>query len=141
MELNIGFCAHLVYIVTRVLASRSAEIDVVSEKAYLILQAARSTCHRWTRDLSQKVQTSTSSGEIDSLRSQLCDTAQTCLATYDVDRGPHLASLLESLADVSTLVECCIILHDNTPVNLSKLERGESCGYAFKCVAAAVYQI
>lgn len=111
-----------VYIIARILASRSADIHIVNEKAYSILQAARSICHRWTCELAQKVQGVTSSDEVSKLRRHLCHTALTCLATYDVNSGPHLEALLQSSADVSILVKCSITLHDNTPFNLSKLD-------------------
>lgn len=80
------------------------------------------TCHGWTRKLSHKVQGTIAADEVAKLRRHLCLTALTCLSTYDVDLSPHITSLLQSPLDVSNLVECSITLHDNMPVNVTKID-------------------
>jgi hypothetical protein len=52
------------------------------------------------------------------LQRRACEMAATCRATFNVDAGIHLRALLFSPEDVAILVECAIVIHDNTPPHL-----------------------
>ena len=49
------------------------------------------------------------------LQRRVCEMGVICRATFDVDAGDHLDALLFSAADVAILIECSIVIHDNTP--------------------------
>lgn len=53
--------------------------------------------------------------ELNELQRHACEIAATCRATFDVDPGIHLGALLSSSSDVAILIECTIVVHDNTP--------------------------
>jgi len=70
------------------------------------------------REIAQKLQDAVNDDEIPELQRRACEIAATCRATFDVDPGTHLDALLFSSDDVAILVECAIIIHDNTPPHL-----------------------
>jgi hypothetical protein len=71
------------------------------------------------REIAQKLHDdNVDDNEIGELQRRACEIAATCRATFDVDPGTHLDALLHSSADVAILVECAIIIHDNTPPHL-----------------------
>lgn len=47
-------------------------------------------------------------------QSAICEAASTCRATFDVEQR-HLPILLKTREDVSTALECALVLHDNQP--------------------------
>ena len=69
------------------------------------------------REIVQKLQDSFDEEEILELQRRICEIAATCRATFDVDPGTHLDALLCSSADIAILVECAIVIHDNTSPN------------------------
>jgi len=70
------------------------------------------------REIVQKLQDTDNDDEARGLQRRACDMAATCRATFDVDPGAHLHALLCSSADVAIVIECAIIIHDNTPPHL-----------------------
>ena len=70
------------------------------------------------REISHKLQDAVDNDEISELQRRACEMAATCRATFDVDPGIHLDALLCSSADIAILVECAIVIHDNTPPHL-----------------------
>jgi hypothetical protein len=70
------------------------------------------------RQIVQKLQNAVEDNEIQELQRRACEIAATCRATFDVDPGTHLGNLLHSSADIAILLECAIIIHDNTPPHL-----------------------
>jgi hypothetical protein len=70
------------------------------------------------REIVHKLQLAVDDNEISELQRRACEIAAICRATFDVDPGIHLDALLQSSADVAILVECAIIIHDNTPPHL-----------------------
>jgi hypothetical protein len=73
----------------------------------------------WMREIAHKLQDTVDDNGISELQRRTCEMAAICRATFDVDPGTHLNALLCSSADVAILVECAIVLHDNTPPHLS----------------------
>jgi len=59
-------------------------------------------------------------GQASELQRQVRDMAATCRATFDVDDGIHLKTLLCSSEDVAIAIECAIVIHDNTPPQLTQ---------------------
>lgn len=111
----------LVYLVSRLLVSASDAKSLVQHSAYLLLRKARQVTHRWTCDIAQKLQKAADAAdekEVSELRRRVCEMAATCRATFDVDPGTHLDALLCSSEDLAILVECSIVVHDNTPPHL-----------------------
>jgi hypothetical protein len=70
------------------------------------------------REIAQKLQDAVDDNESSELQKRACEMAAICRATFDVDPGIHLDALLCSSADVAILVECAIVIHDNTPPHL-----------------------
>ena len=70
------------------------------------------------RQIADKLQNAVNDSEIWELQRQVCEMAAICRATFDVDPGTHLNALLCSSADIAILVECAIVIHDNTPPHL-----------------------
>jgi hypothetical protein len=97
------------------LLSSAKDVEVRME-AHSLLGEARSVTFEWMHQLSAKLQESNDGLKINELRLRLCEMALTCRSTYDVDPG-HLLDLGPS--DVAILVECAIVLYDNTPTTIS----------------------
>jgi len=68
--------------------------------------------------IARKLQNAVNDDEIWELQRRVCEMAATCRATFDVDPGTHLDALLCSSTDIAVLVECAIVIHDNTPPHL-----------------------
>ncbi|KAF9474197.1 hypothetical protein BDN70DRAFT_334295 [Pholiota conissans] len=108
----------IIYLVCRLLAS--ATDTRVHEMSFRLLRKARTVTHRWTREILCKIQDIVDDDkQIRTLQIRACEAAVTCKATYDLDSEPHLRALLSSSADVAILIECAIVIHDNTPLHLT----------------------
>jgi hypothetical protein len=94
----------------------SANDAEVRMEAHSLLREARSVTYEWMHQLSTKLQESNDGLKINELRLRLCEMALACRSTYDIDPG-HLLNLVPS--DVAILVECAIVLYDNTPTTIS----------------------
>jgi len=91
----------------------------VRQDGYALLRKARDVTHKWMRQIARKLQDdAVNDDEIWDLQRRACEMAATCRATFDVEPGTHLDALLCSSADIAILVECAIVIHDNTPPNL-----------------------
>ncbi|KAF8554287.1 hypothetical protein OG21DRAFT_1522569 [Imleria badia] len=102
-------------LLSRILASNSDQ--AVSEKAIKLLRAVRTKSFSWVRELSDKLTRTPGDEE---LRELLRDTAAICRSTFDV--GPNMVEhLLDSAEDVEVLLSCAILIHDNTPSDVSPL--------------------
>ncbi|KAF9472983.1 hypothetical protein BDN70DRAFT_997884 [Pholiota conissans] len=105
----------IIYLISRLLA---ADLRV-HEQAYSLLREARKITLHWTHDIIGKLQVTDNDKARGELQRRACETAATCRATFDVDVGVHLDALLSSSEDVATLIECAIVIHDNTAPNLA----------------------
>lgn len=110
------------YLISRLLASTNTSCSVLCQTAYSLLRRARTITHKWMREIIQKQQNATDDDEASELQRHACEIAATCRATFDVDIGPHMEALLHSASDVFTLVECAIVVHDNTPPQLDQAQ-------------------
>lgn len=108
----------LIYLATRLL-SVTSHANVRSE-AFLLLRRARAVTLKWTRQLVIQLQKCEKENDMKDLQLRALRMAATCRATYDVDHG-DLRDVLNSDEDVAILVECAIIIHDNTPAAIDKL--------------------
>lgn len=70
------------------------------------------------REIIDKLQSAEDDEEANELQRRTCEIAATCRATFDVDSPPHLDYLLDSSSDIAVLVECSIVVYDNTPPDL-----------------------
>lgn len=105
------------------LASRllvSANDKYVIDKAYSVMRKARGITFRWVRQLSQKLQASEGDSQIREFQSKVLEVAATCRGTYDVDHI-HLLRLLECSEDISVLIECSVLIHDNSLSSVAEL--------------------
>jgi len=91
----------------------------VRQGGYELLRRARDVTYEWMRQIASRRKNAVNDNEIWELQRQACEMAATCRATFDVDPGTHLEALLRSSTDVAILVECAIVIHDNTPPHLS----------------------
>ncbi|KAF9472985.1 hypothetical protein BDN70DRAFT_925404 [Pholiota conissans] len=105
----------IIYLINRLLA---ADLRV-HDPAYSLLRRAREITLHWTHEIIGKLQVTDNDEARGELQRRACETAATCRATFDVDVGVHLDALLSSSEDVATLIECAIVIHDNTAPNLA----------------------
>lgn len=73
------------------------------------------------REMIDKLQSAEGDEETNELQRHICEMAATCRATFDVDSSPHLDCLLDYLSDVAILVECSIVVYDNTPSDVHRV--------------------
>jgi hypothetical protein len=89
----------------------------VREAGYALLRKAREVTHRWTREILSRLQKAVGDDEVDALQRRACEMAATCRSTFDVEPR-DLDALLCTPEDVAILIECTIVVHDNTPPHL-----------------------
>ena len=104
----------LVYLINRLLSSTADDQLQVREAGYALLRKAREVTHRWTRELLSRA---VENDREDVLQRRACEMAATCRATFDVEPR-DLDALLYTSEDIAIFIECNIVLHDNTPLNL-----------------------
>ncbi|KAF8962069.1 hypothetical protein BDZ97DRAFT_1759482 [Flammula alnicola] len=94
----------------------------VRKNGYALLRKAREVTYKWMHEIVDKLQDAVDDDELSELQRRACEMAATCRATFDVDAGTHLDALLSSefSADVAILIECAIMIHDNTPPHLGR---------------------
>ncbi|KDQ56358.1 hypothetical protein JAAARDRAFT_132396 [Jaapia argillacea MUCL 33604] len=85
----------------------------IASTAYALLRQARDITLTWIRRLARMAQDSEES-ETQEVLLRLCEAAATCRSSYDVGES-HIRPFLASIDDVAIVVECGIIVHDNTP--------------------------
>jgi hypothetical protein len=114
-----SFSAHsLIALTARIMTC--SESEEIKNKAAELLRKGREITLVWCRQLSEKLDASLD-GKLDdhtiqTLRTRLIQVAAICRSTYDVDSG-DISLILNSHHDVSTVVECDIMLCDNAPAN------------------------
>ena len=95
----------------------SSPNQAVSQKVLELLRAMRRRVFSWMTDLSNKLAGTQGDEE---LRGLLRDTAAICRSTFDVDLT-MVREVLCSAEDVEVLLSSAILIHDNTPGNVSCL--------------------
>lgn len=108
---------NLVYLISRLLASTPDHQTEVRQNCYELLLEARRITHGWMLTILKRL----ASAIIDTdneLHRQACEMGATCRATFDVDPDIHLDTLLSSPENIAILIECAIVVHDNTPPHL-----------------------
>lgn len=108
----------LIYLTTRLL-SLTNHVGVRID-AFHLLRRARAVTLKWTRQLILQLQTCEKVEDMKDLQLRALLMAATCRATYDVDNS-DLCDILNSDEDIAILIECAIIVHDNTPATVDKL--------------------
>jgi hypothetical protein len=108
----------IIWLTTRLLTVASS-LDV-RNCAFCLLRRARAVTLKWTRQLTTHIQKCEKEDQLEDLKIRALEMAAICRATYDVDHGDFW-HVLSSGADVATLVECAIIIHNNTPPKLDHL--------------------
>ncbi|KAF7350232.1 hypothetical protein MVEN_01326600 [Mycena venus] len=103
----------IVFLVGRWLVSAHGHPDLVVRGCRL-LREARTVTYDWMRLLISRLQGFTDQETVAEFQTRICTIAAVCRATYDVD-PIYFASVLSSDEDASIIVECSIIIHDNSP--------------------------
>ena len=102
-------------LLSRLLASSPDQ--VVSDKAIRLFRVVRTKVFSWVQELSDKLMRTPGDEE---LRGLLRDTAAICRSTFDIE--PDMVEyVLSSAEDVEVLLSCAILIHDNTPRNVTSL--------------------
>jgi hypothetical protein len=113
-----SFSAHSLIVLTARIMTCS-ESEEIKNRAAELLRKGRGITLIWCRQLSEKLDASSDrkldEHTIQTLRTRLIQVAAICHCTYDVD-SDDLSLILTSHDDVSTVVECNILLCDNAPV-------------------------
>jgi hypothetical protein len=109
----------IVMLVCRVLSSTQEES--VRNRGYLFLQRIRTATFTLLTQLSGKMQTSNEETVSQDLQGRIRDMAVTCRSTFDVDEDASL--LLTSNDDIKIFVYCAVMIHVNTPSQLSNLSQ------------------
>ncbi|KAH9019095.1 hypothetical protein EDB84DRAFT_1275959 [Lactarius hengduanensis] len=102
-------------IISRLLSS-TGDPDI-RQRAYELLQRARSVAHKWINEIDSKLDMTEDEPSRTNLRRRLCTLAATCFSTYDVCLE-HVPQILASDDDIAIAVHCAVIVHGNTPSNL-----------------------
>ncbi|KAH8997132.1 hypothetical protein EDB86DRAFT_3043676 [Lactarius hatsudake] len=105
-----------IVLITSRLLSSTRHPDI-RQRAYALLQRARSVAHKWIHELSSKLDMTEGETSRMNLRRRLCTLAATCFSTYDVCLE-HVPWVLASDDDIAIAVHCAVIVHDNTPLVL-----------------------
>ncbi|KAF8551327.1 hypothetical protein OG21DRAFT_1524515 [Imleria badia] len=95
----------------------SSPNQAVSQKVLVLLYAMRQRLFSWVTDLSNKL---TETRRDEELRGLLLDTATICRSTFDMDPA-MIRVVLCFPEDVEALLSSAILIHDNTPGNVSSL--------------------
>ncbi|KAH8997134.1 hypothetical protein EDB86DRAFT_928074 [Lactarius hatsudake] len=102
-------------LITSRLLSSTGDPDI-RQRAYDLLQRARSVAHKWINEIGSKLDTTEDETSRTNLRRRLCTLAATCFSTYDVCLE-HIPQMLASDDDIAIAVHCAVIVHDNTLSN------------------------
>ncbi|KAF7977108.1 hypothetical protein HWV62_4707 [Athelia sp. TMB] len=97
---------------SRLLASISN--DYATEQAYALMRKIRTVTFTWMRQLARRLGETEDEEKVSEFQRRICEVAVACRSTYDVD-PVHLDALLRSAEDHAILLECTIVVHDNTP--------------------------
>ncbi|OBZ74845.1 hypothetical protein A0H81_05455 [Grifola frondosa] len=100
------------------LLSSTVHGDVIG-KACDLLRKARLITFAWLQQLLKKLQESDDDG-VEEFRGRVCEMAAACRGTFDVD-SRRLREVLCSAEDITILVQCAIVLHDNAPPDVTTL--------------------
>ncbi|TFK56543.1 hypothetical protein OE88DRAFT_1649890 [Heliocybe sulcata] len=104
-------------IASRILVSTSS--SHVIDKVTRLLRRARDITAIWMRKLQQAIEVTVDGDVVRALQLRLCEVACVCRSTYDVGRG-NMPKVMTSNEDVSLLLECRIVIHDNLPSDIGK---------------------
>ncbi|KAH0834182.1 hypothetical protein J3R83DRAFT_11491 [Lanmaoa asiatica] len=103
------------FLLRRLLAS--CPDQAVSREALGLLRTVRGKVFSWVQELSTKLAETPGDEE---LRGYLRDAAAVCRSTFDVDPA-IIRKLLHSAEDIEVLLSSVVLIHDNTPSNISCL--------------------
>ncbi|KAJ7107963.1 hypothetical protein C8R44DRAFT_857948 [Mycena epipterygia] len=103
----------IVFLLCRWLVSVHMHTDLVVRGCRL-LREARNVTYGWMRILVTRLQGFTDQAMVTDFQNRICTVAAICRATYDVD-PIHFDHVLSSEEDVSLIIQCSIIIHDNSP--------------------------
>lgn len=114
-------CARVITaLISRLLVS--SKDSKAEEQAYALMRRTRKIVAAWMLQLRTNLKNNDDEARSQDLRHRLCEVAAVCRSTYDVD-PIHLQKLICSSRDLSVLLECTIIVHDNTPSDRISLSR------------------
>jgi hypothetical protein len=103
----------IVFLLGRWLVAARGHPDLVVRGCRL-LREARTVTYDWMRLLISRLQGFTDQETVTNFQTRICTIAAVCRATYDVD-PIYFANILSSDEDVSIIIECSIVIHDNSP--------------------------
>ncbi|KAJ7194004.1 hypothetical protein GGX14DRAFT_586998 [Mycena pura] len=103
----------IVFLLGRWLVSARDHQDLVVHGCRL-LREARTVTYNWMRLLISRLQDLTDQEMVADSQNRICTVAAVCRATYEVD-PIYFGSILSSNEDASILIECSIVIHDNSP--------------------------
>ncbi|KAJ6533694.1 hypothetical protein B0H19DRAFT_1272335 [Mycena capillaripes] len=102
----------IVFLLGRWLVSARDHPDLVLHGCRL-LRDARTVTYDWMRLLISRLQGFTDQEMVTDFQNRICTVAAICRATYDVD-PIFFGSVLSSDEDASMIIECSIVIHDNS---------------------------
>ncbi|KIO03173.1 hypothetical protein M404DRAFT_146433 [Pisolithus tinctorius Marx 270] len=108
------------FVVGRMLSATSSVQDDNYHRALELLRTVRERTFSWVLELSHKLGLATCEVDKEQLRGRLRDLGAICRSTFDVGLD-NVTQLLDSSRDLEILVCCAIVIHDNTPSQLSAL--------------------
>lgn len=110
----------VVLLAGRVLASGILPPGDILGAAYRLLRRARGITYSWMHQLVDRLQRAEEEVTIRDLQRLVFESAATCRCTYDVDTD-HFQSLLSTRNDIAILIECSIMIYDNSPPQLDTM--------------------
>ncbi|KZP26585.1 hypothetical protein FIBSPDRAFT_928540 [Athelia psychrophila] len=106
-------CVRVITALTSRLLVSSKDFEAVKQ-AYILMRRTRATTFTWMHQLADRLRENDDEARAQDLQRRMCEVAAACRSTYDVD-PLHLQNLLSSSRDLSVLLECTIVVHDNSP--------------------------
>ncbi|KAJ7201827.1 hypothetical protein GGX14DRAFT_655060, partial [Mycena pura] len=110
----------IVFLLGRWLVSACDHRDLVVHGCRL-LREARTVTYDWMRLLISRLQGFTDQKMVTDFQNRICTVAAICRATYDVD-PIYFGSILSSDEDTSIIIECSIVIHDNSPPRATDIQ-------------------
>lgn len=110
----------VVLLAGRVLASGILPPGDILDAAYRLLRRARDITFSWMHQLVDRLQRAEEEDTIRDLQRLVFESAATCRCTYDVDTD-HFQFLLATRNDIAILIECSIMIYDNSPPQLDTM--------------------
>ena len=129
--------ASFVSLALRILSLTSS--TYVQNRCLLFLMEARSIGMEWLHRLKRRVAASSDQNQRNDLLSRVTEVALMCVSTFNVETNFH-GRVLEQPSATSTLIQCCIIIHEyGQYVKSEALDLYDTMIHSWMCLMYRIY--